>query len=433
MILENLACRKAIKPRKKVENRRSTVYRCTNGTPDQNLRKLVELMGGVNAIIGPDDIVLIKPNVQWWNQGATNLLALKTLVELIMERPAGFRGEVIVTENVHRGSRPWESDYSGWPRRFERNSDAEDTHNMNGLSSYLKNKYDKRFTIYHLIDVEYGCPRVAGPSLGTGYVYCDGTDAVPLISCENGRPGRDFRATIMTYPIMTTDKGTIVDFKNGVWEKGGYTGQPLKFINFASLNHHSTYSGATSSIKNYLGLTDMSGGHNPHTGGKLTKEYYNFHAFAFDEWKPGPTPGMIGAEVGAFMKGIRRADLNITAAEWVGLASRTEPPVAHTKAMLASIDPVALDYHAFKYILFPNSGLSVHNPDYKKSPVSQYLGECAGKGGGTLDEAYVEVMSYDFGLNRMQRDDELSVLGKKEWGGNPRMILKYLALRHLKS
>jgi hypothetical protein len=431
MVLGNIGCRKAAKPRKKVENSRSTVYRSVNGLPNQNLNKLIELMGGLKTIIGMEDVVVIKPNVQWWNQGASNLLALKTFVELIMERDGGFRGEVVLAENIHRGATPWENDFSGWVPRFERNSDIKDIGNMNELSDHLKKKYGNRFSIYHLIDVELGCPRVTGPEAGNGYVYCDGTAGVPLISFDNGCRGDDYRAVIMTYPIMTTDRGTVIDFKNGVWNKGAYTGQPLKFINFASLNHHSSYCGATSAVKNYLGVTDMSGGHDPHNGGKLTKEYYNFHGFPFDEWKPGPVPGMIGAEVGVFMNTVRKADLNITAAEWVGLASRTEPPVAHTKAILASTDPVALDYHAFKYILYPNSRMPIHHPDYKKSPVSQYLKKCAEKDGGVFDEDYVKVMSYDLGVKRIQRDDELMITGEKTWGGKPKMVLKYLALRYL--
>jgi hypothetical protein len=177
----------------------------------------------------------------------------------------------------------------------------------------------------------------------------------------------------------------------------------------------------------------MSGGHGgrgPHDDGKLTKEYYNFHAFPFNEWKPGPVPGMIGAEIGVFMSKIRKADLNITTAEWVGLASRTDPPVAHTRAVLASTDPVALDYHAFKYVLFPNSRVPVHDPDNSKSPVHQYLRKCEEQGGGVFDEEHVSVESYDFVAKRSQRDDELMIAADKEWGGKPKIILKYLALRH---
>ncbi len=80
------------------------LYRAVNGTPDTNLVKVVEEMGGIEKIIGSDDIVVIKPNVQWWNHGASNLSALKAFVDLIMDLPGGFCGEVVVADNCHRGN-----------------------------------------------------------------------------------------------------------------------------------------------------------------------------------------------------------------------------------------------------------------------------------------------------------------------------------------
>ena len=127
---------------------------------------------------------------------------------------------------------------------------------------------------------------------------------------------------------------------------------------------------------------------------------------------------------------IRKADLNITTAEWIGLASRTDPPVARTRAVLACTDPVALDYHATKYVLYPNSRASIHNPDDKKSPLHQYLLGCAEEGGGMFDEKVVEVKSYDVDKRGMQGDSDLVVVGVKEWGSNPKTILKYLLLRY---
>ena len=285
------------------------------------------------------------------------------------------------------------------------------------------------FSTCHWIDADAGAKRVYGPSDGTGYIYCDGTGGVPMISMDNGASGDAFREVIMTYPIFKTDKGTVIDFKNGIWANGAYTDQPLKFINFAALNHHSTYCGATSAVKNYLGISDLSGGADPNNNGKLTDKYYNFHSFPFDKWAPGPKPGMIGAEIGVFMNTIRKADLNITTAEWIGLASRTETPVARTKAVLASTDPVALDYHSTKYLLYHNSRIPVHNPDDPKRPLNQYLVKCSEKNGGIFDEKHVDVKLYDFAKNRLQKDNELTVLGEKEWGRNPKMILKYLVLK----
>jgi len=413
---------------KLTENASRILYRAVNGTPAENIIKIIEMMGGIKNIVGSDDIVVIKPNVQPWNQGAPNLAALKTFVDLIMERPGGFNGEVIIGENCHRGASPWQS--AGWSNTFEWNSDLSGVSNMNELSKILKEKYGAHFSTCYLIDVDEGNRRTYRPSDGSGYVYCDGSNGVPLISCENGNEGKDHRVTIMTYPIFKTDKGTIIDFKNGIWKNGDYTGQSLRFINFSALNHHSIYCGMTSAIKNYLGIVDLSGGPDPKNGGLLTEDYYNFHSFPFNKWSPGPEPGMLGKEIGFFMKTIRKADLNITTAEWIGLSSRIDPPIAHTRAVLASTDPVALDYHAAKYILYPNSKLAIHNPDSEKSPVRQYLMKCAESGGGIFDEGFVKAISYDFKTKSFQKDDELILIGERKWGTNPKAILKYMVLRY---
>ena len=379
---------------KNTENASQILYRAVNGTSAQNIIKIIELMGGIKTIVGPDDIVIIKPNLQWWNQGAPNLLALKTFVDLIMERVGGFKGEVVFAENCHRGPSPWLS--GGWSNNFEWNCNLADVTNFNEFSRIVKDKYGASFSTCHLIDVDEGNRRIYGPSDGIGYVYCDGSKGVPLITCENWAKGPDHRAAIMTYPIFKTDKGTIIDFKNGIWKNGSYTGQPLRLINFSGLNHHSTYCGMTSAIKNYMGISDLSGGPDPNNGGRLTGSYYNFHSFPFNKWAPGPDPGMLGKEIGTFMKTIRKADLNITTAEWIGLSSRIDPPIAHTRAVLACTDPVALDYHAAKYFLYPNSRLAIHNPDGEKSPVRQCLMKCAEENAGILDERLVKVTSYDF-------------------------------------
>jgi len=416
---------KSSSPRKITIGSQSIIYRSLNGTPSENLTKVIELMGGIDKIIGEDDVVVIKPNVQWWNHGATNLSALKTFIDLIMNRPSGFYGEVVIAENCHRGNEPWTEDESGWIRKYERNSDLRRINNFNDLTAHLKKIYGDQYSTSHWIDVGKGGNRVFGPADGIGYVYCDGTGGVPMISYDNGETGDDFREVIMTYPIFKTDMGTIVDLKNGVWNEGVYTDQSLRFINFASLNHHSHYCGATGAIKNYFGVVDISGGGD----GKLADKYNNFHSFAFNKWDVGPVPGMLGAEVAVFMNTIRKADLNIIAAEWVGLASRTEPPVDHTKTVLASTDPVALDYHATKYLLYPNSSIPIHNPDDDESPLHQYLVKCAEHGGGVYNEKHVAVKSYDLKTKSFQTDDDLEIIGETTWGGDLETLMKYLMLK----
>lgn len=409
----------------------STVYRALNGTPQENLARVIEMMGGIDTLIGPHDMVVIKPNGQWWNQGCPNLAALKAFVDMIMGRPGGFDGEVVVVENCHRGLEPWASMHSAWAPDFVRNADLATITNLKTLCDSLKTRYGDQFTTYHLIDVSVGNQRIYHPREGNGYVYCDGTGGVPLTKYDNGCNGSEYRATIMTYPIMTTDKGTVIDLKHGIWAGKSYTDQPLRFVNFAALNHHSSYCGATSAVKNYLGIADLSGGPNPDGSGKLTKDYYNFHAFPFNKWTPGPAIGMLGGAVGTYLTTIRKADLNITTAEWVGLASRTEPPVARTRTVLASTDPVALDYHATKYLLWPNSRYPLHNPDNIDGPLRQYLQKCAKIGAGTINEKEMGVQSYDFSKRSSQkRGKSLEIIGAKEWGSIKNMAI-YMIKRFL--
>jgi hypothetical protein len=408
----------------------TSVCRALNGRPAENLDKVLELLGGIDSLVGLDDVVAIKPNVQWWNQGAPNLAATMKLVERIIERP-GFRGEVILVENCHRGPKPWESDHSGWKPKFTINADLDGVSNYNELGAVLSKRYPGRFSVCHWINVAAGAKRVFSPADGPGYVYCDGSGGVPRLAFANGLKGEHARATIMTYPVFpTAAKGRLVDYKHGIWEGGAYTGQPFKYINLAALNHHSSYCGITSCVKNYLGVTDLSGGPDPFDGGRLDSVHYNFHSFPFNKWTPGPAPGMIGAEIGVFLETIRRPDLNIVTAEWVGLSSRTEGPVVRTRTVLASPDPVALDYHSAKYLLYPNSGIRIHDPDYPASPTRQYLQACARHAGGVFDESRVGVKSYDLAAGRLQREDELIVKSDKQWGRDPKPILKYLMFRY---
>jgi hypothetical protein len=410
-----------------MKEEKAQVVRAINGSPSENMDMVLSMLGGVDSLFGADDIVIIKPNLQWFNQGAPNIAAMNTLVSRIMERKGGFTGEIVLAENVHRGPEPWKT--VGWNTPFARNSDMPQVLNYNELAEHLKNEYGALFSVCHLLDIENGAKRVYTPEDGPGYVLCDGSGGVPLLAVSNGLAGKNKREVIMSYPIMRTDKGTLIDYRFGVWEKGAYTRQPVKFVNFAALNHHSAYCGMTSAVKNYLGISDLSGGPDPHDRGKLLGDYYNFHSFTFNKWENGPVPGMIGYEIGYFLKTVRRPFLNITSAEYCGLIDRTRLPVAHTRAVAASTDPIALDFHMAKYVLHPNSRIPVHDPENPKSPLYQYLKQCAPQGEYCFDESRVGIRSFDFSKNDFQREDELIVRGEKKWGGHFRSLLKYSAFR----
>lgn len=405
---------------------KAVIYRVINGSPAQNVTKIIEIMGGIEKLFGSEDIIVIKPNLQWWNQGSPNLAAVEKFISLIMEHPKGFQGEVVIAENNHRGPSPWE--HGGWGTFFERNSGLEGVNNYNDLVKLLKKKYGDRFSVCYWVNMESGAKRVYSPHDGVGYVLCDGTNGVPLYSVDNGLTGEKKRETVMSYPIFKTDRGTIIDFKFGVWKDGIYTGQPYRFINCAALNHHSNYGGATSAVKNFMGVSDLSGGPDPYKGGKLTGDYYNFHTFPFNKWDHGPVPGMLGLEVGHFLSTIRKPYFNMVTADLVGMYSRTDLPVAQTRTLLFSKDPVALDYHSCKYILYPNSYMPLHNPDNGNGPLHQYLKACSENGGGIFNEEDVAIKSYDLVKQRFQDYDELIVQGEKVWGKKLKTVLKHYYL-----
>ncbi|MBN1696442.1 MAG: DUF362 domain-containing protein [Spirochaetales bacterium] len=416
-------------PGKNYLSSKATVYRSVNGSPAQNCEKVIELLGGIACLFGEHDVILCKPNVQWWNQGAPNIGALNRFVELVMGRPGGFYGEVVFIENVHRGCHPWESDDAGWNRLFVRNVDLEGVHNYNEFCGILKQRYGDAFTVKHLIDSKSGGRRVYSPEDGEGFVLCDGTGGVPLLSCDNGMEGSFFREVIMSYPVFKTDRGTRIDFKHGIWENGGYSKRPLRFVNIAALNHHSPYCGITGCMKNLLGINDLSGGPDPYLDGKLTGSYYNFHSFPFDKWQKGPANGMLGKEIGMFLKTVRSPDLNITTAEWTGLASRTEPPLAHTRTVLAGKDLVALDYHGSKYLVYANSGIPFHNPDNENRPLHDDLAMCGKESGLSFDERTVSVRSFDWNSSRLQAENEYARRVKRTWGTDPKSLGKYMLYR----
>ncbi len=79
---------------------RATVHVARGASPSGNVDAVLDKLGGISSVVGADDVVVIKVSAQWWNQGMTNVAAVKRVLEHVIERP-GFRGEVIVFENTH--------------------------------------------------------------------------------------------------------------------------------------------------------------------------------------------------------------------------------------------------------------------------------------------------------------------------------------------
>jgi len=345
-----------------------------NGSPAQNLDKVLELQGGIDRFVGPEDIVIIKPNCQWRNQGTTNIACVRRLIERILDID-GFQGEIIVAENIHRSP----SNSEGWTVENAINFDTElSLKNYNQLIDYFQDRGHENVTKYHVKSTDRGGTVVTGPEDGDGYVHT----ALVYTSVTGDR-------TIMTYPVFTSAySGITIDFKNGAWKNGSYLQRNITFINTSVLNEHGSVN-ATCSVKNLMGIVDLPGNET----GLLPGGYKNFHSIL--------TRGMGGA-LGMFMNTIRKPDLNIITAEWVGWGSRIDPALAaHARTVLSGTDPVSLDYWATKYVLYPHTPddyeeKEYHHPDHDYTHLWKYLHTCHDEGIGTLDESEMQVAEYDF-------------------------------------
>ena len=242
----------------------SYVFLSKNGTPEENTKKVIDMMGGIEKFIAPDDIVILKPNGQWWNQGMTNTNSMKAFIELVLCLP-NFIGEVIIAENHHFP----EGNSRGWTTE-EKNGD----YNYNELIDYFHAKGHQNVTKYHWHDGGPSEPGMWGgaengglvnsPTEGDGYIW----KKEFVYQATNGKK------VMMSYPLFTSQySGVKIDFFKGPWKDGKYLERELKFINFSALNTHGGDTGVTASVKNYLGICDMTCGFR----GTRPIGFHNFH------------------------------------------------------------------------------------------------------------------------------------------------------------
>jgi hypothetical protein len=53
----------------------------------------------ITGLIAKDDFVIIKVNCHWNERGGTNTDLVKALIQVIVDHPDGFTGEIIVADN----------------------------------------------------------------------------------------------------------------------------------------------------------------------------------------------------------------------------------------------------------------------------------------------------------------------------------------------
>ncbi len=361
------------------------VYVARNGTPVSNVQQVIAMAGGIQSYIGYDDVVVLKPNGQWPRQGYTHTQNIKALIDVILSRPGGFAGEVIIAEHIHRdptqaltGSYCWNMSsgsnrQNNWP-------------DMNYFE--LVNDYHTRgipnVTAIPLYDTgQGGFVAVTSPAeVGAGQ---HGWIRSTYTTAANGRTVRLSRAV-----LRSSYSNKLIDIKNGVWENGSYTGQKARLIFMPTLNNHGSfnsedYAGPTSALKCHLGIVEFTG----LAGTSL-------HSVGYDS---PASPQAMGESVGQLITQVLSPTFYMTCAEYTGYRSRTDSTAAHTKTVGLCTDPVTLDYWMCKYVMYPcATSQTFMNPDNDNN-LRKALTGCNSKGVGTLTEAEMQVHLFDLVLD----------------------------------
>jgi hypothetical protein len=398
---------------------KTSLFIAQGGTPHANIDAALDKLGGLEPLIGKNDVVIVKVSAQWWNQGMTNVGAVKRMLEAILAVD-GFEGEVIVFENTHFRLK----NGSGLSRAFThpsvRNVDVDGWNKLGDLVDHFE-KTTENVSFVGLVD--------GGPSALSGDRWHDpehvhgiygGDERGPI---EPGDPrdgyhwdfGKTFRRkrswvshaqVPLTWPRFTSPRsGLVVDFKDGLFrrEDGKLAAVDRKvfFINMTTANEH-IETGITACCKSAMGIVDMSAGRlgtDPRVA-----DYQSVHYFG----KPEASWRMAGP-LAHFANEVRAPDLYVTVAQWVGTTPsspdwpddgeaadlRLEEAAAHEpKTIVMGRDPVAIDHWVAKNVLSKIGGkhaslFDVDDPESKVTKFLRYYREVRGQ--GTLDPALVDV------------------------------------------
>jgi len=284
-----------------------------------------------NGLFASGDVVLLKINSQWAERGGTNTDLIRGVIQALVDHPGGFTGEIIIADN---GQAQFGSQGRGGSLSWTNANSADRRQSVMHVVRYFQ-ETGKRVT--GVLWDEFTGVRVQEFSAGdetNGFVVGD---------------TRHSTGTEVSYPKFTTEYGTRISFKEGIWNANTrtYDSEKLKVINMPVLKSHGLFQ-VTGAVKAYMGvpstrLTNMRVHNNVGNG-----------------------------SMGTMMAETRMPALNILDMIWIGPSGG--PGVSYSTAVqmnkiAASTDPVALDYWASKNILmpeaakFPGGRASSMNPD----------------------------------------------------------------------
>jgi hypothetical protein len=407
------------------ERDRAKLWIGRDGSPAANIDSVISKLGGIEKIVGTDDVVIIKVAAQWWSQGMSNVAAVKRVIEHILERP-GFKGEVIVFENTHFRMPDGSGLSRAWVHPSERNVDVPGWNKLGDLIPHFKEK-KAPVSFVGLVD--------GGPSSLSEDSWHDpqhvvgvyGGDGRGPIAPGDARDGyhwdfdRTFRLakswvdeakTPLTWPRFTSPhSGLVVDLKDGVFRREGAvshgTGKlvsaerKLTWINMTVSNEHGA-TGLTAACKSTMGVVDMSAGAlGTHP---LVKGYASVHYFGrgspMAQWR-------MGGPLAYFAREVRSPDLILTVAEWVAYAPADwdgeKADIRHdattcvnTKVIVGGTDPVAVDTWLARNVMmhtpaaYKKYRFDLDNEDSTLTKFLRYYRQVYEK--GTLDASLIEAV-----------------------------------------
>ena len=369
------------------------VYQAKNGSDCfAGVSKLWELLGGARRFIDPTDVVVIKANAQWPNQGYTHTGCIKAVIDALLALP-GFSGEVLLCDNIQGGGNgsgnygfdvPVGKRVNNWPDM-----------NWNELGAYYRSQGKPVGVVQWSNDSTWRTPPGSLPCFST-WDPARGNGWTRYFFTLNGR-NIYVSAPVFASPVTA---GRMIDMKNGVWEGGAYTGRRVKALFMPTLNNHDSsggkedYAGLTGAVKSFLGASELYHGL-PYADDYVWNGFYNIHAGGFSKSEPETTGQMIGT----FINNLYAPVLYITPAIYSGWFNRTATEgAAYTNTVLACTDPVSLDYIAGRDVISKcgSPRPTWLDPSTRNNNTWRQLLGCNSQGIGTVEPAQLELVTHDF-------------------------------------